>query len=157
MKRGFYSIAAIVLLCGFAMSGCIKHMTGDLTVNPYVTATVNGVDTFTSATVVPSVVNNQVADTGSIFIITADANLLQNSPGDQIILTINHYKNVSATLSLVQGQVSEIYVHNGIPHIGTGGIVSISHVNASTISGYFSFVTADGISITNGLFNVAKP
>jgi len=153
MKKVIFSIV-IVLCCGFIISGCTKHPT--LTITPSMTAQI-GTDTFNAVTVAPSVVTSQANDTTNTLIITGNANLLQATPGDQIILSITKYKNATGTFSLVQGQASEVYIHNGITSVGTGGIISVTNITSNSIIGYFAFTTADGLSIVNGTFNVGKP
>ena len=155
MKKVVFSIVVALGGC-LAFSGCIKHPVNQLTINPTMTATI-GTTTFTALSVVPSVTTNQVNDSTTQLTITGNLDLLQNTPGDQIILTITKYKNLTGTFSLVQGQCTETYIHNGITSLGTSGIVSVTNITANSIIGYFSFATADGYTISNGNFNVGKP
>ena len=153
MKKVIFSIV-IVLCCGLVMSGCKKHDT--LTITPSMVAYI-GADTFTAVTIAPSVVTSQANDTTNTLIINGNTNLLQAQPGDQIILSITKYKNATGTFSMVQNQASGIYIHNGITSVGTGGIISITNITSNSIIGYFSFTTADGLSVANGTFNIGKP
>ena len=157
MKKVFFSIT-ILLCCCLVISGCIKHPKGDLTINPTMTANIDTEPTFVAATVVPTLVTSQVNDTTNTLIITGNTNLLQATPGgDQIILTITNYKNTTGTFSLIQGETTETYIHNGVIGIGTEGIVSVTSITSNSINGYFSFSTSNGFGIENGSFSVGIP
>ncbi len=155
MKKVFFSIT-ILLCCVLTISGCIKHPKGDLTINPTMTAYVN-YQNFVAATVTPALVTSQVNDTTNTLIITGNANLLQGTPGDQIILTITNYKNTTGTFSLIKGEATETYIHKGVVGIGTAGIVSITSITSNSINGYFSFTTYAGVAIQGGAFSVGMP
>ena len=155
MKKAFFSIVT-ALCCCIVFSGCIKHDVNDMTINPTMTAMINNYS-FTAATVSPSVIDKQVHDSTTTLVITGDANVLQATPGVQIILAIKKYKGVTGTFSIVRTEAGGLYIHNGTTSPAIAGIVSITSITSNSIIGYFSFTTVDGYAITNGSFNTGKP
>ncbi len=154
MKR--MRVLSLLIVCFVViLSGCIKNQPYVTTLNPSLTANIGTYD-FTAVTVVPSTVDTQIHDTITGLTITgfsAD----QTAKNDKIILRINSYKGKTGTFSIVQSQASAQYLHSGIISTALGGIVSITHVNSNSLTGYFSFTTQDGIAVQNGTFNVGLP
>ncbi len=159
MKKVFFSVL-ILISCFAIFSGCKKDSSNATTINPYLTANVNspavGKFTFTSATVVPSVVDTQTHDTTMALVITGD--IANNVTfGDKIVLTVAKYKKTGGVFSIVMGEAGAAYIHAGTPDVATGGVVAITGISANSIIGYFSFTTNSGTSVTNGEFSVGKP
>jgi len=154
MRKGLLLIITLISTC-VLFSGCIKK-TETLTINPYLTATINGVDTFTAATVVPSTADTQVIDTATALIITANVSD-QFSFTDKIILEVTDYKGAAGVFSIIKSQAGGAYVHEGVTDYAANGIVAITQITSTSIIGYFSFTTVGGTSITNGTFSVGKP
>ena len=117
-----------------------------------------GTYTFIAYKTVPAIIYSQHSslDTGTTLIITGYTSD-QVSPRDRIVLTVTNYTGATSTYSIVQGQASATYYHGNTVSYALGGIVSIQKVTTTNITGYFSFTTQDGMSITNGLYNVGLP
>ena len=128
-----------------------------MTTDPYLTATIAGTSNFTSAFCYPSTLDTQKTDTSTTLVINAQTNDKVLHPYDKIILSISDYKAQTGTFSIVQGQATAVYWHNNIYSVAAGGVVSITKVTSTSLIGYFSFTTADGIAVTNGAFNVNRP
>jgi hypothetical protein len=158
MKRALF---CLVLLAGAAavFTGCIKNTPNNTTVNPSMTATI-GSYRFVASSVVPSTLDTQVNDTTTMLIITGKT-ADRTTPLDKIILRVTKYNGNTAVFSIVQGQASAYYYHQGttgqVYDTATGGVVSITHINQDNIVGYFSFTTNTGLSVANGSFTVGKP
>ena len=150
MKKSVLSII-VILCCGFIFSGCIKKRT-DRTVNPSMTSSV-GTYTFTADLIQPSVLKPQLNDSAISLIITG----YEKSTGNKVVISVRKYLGKAGTFSIVQGEAGGEYAHGGTTEIATSGIVAIKEVDASTITGYFSFATALGTSMTNGSYVTAKP
>ena len=158
MKKVLFSV--VLLFCCFAIfSGCSKGGSNATTIDPYLTAHVvnaYGTYTFSSATVVPSIVDTQTHDTTTALVITG--NFAGNvSFSDKIVLVITKYRNAAGVFSIIQGQANAAYVHDAVPDFATGGVVAITNISSNSIIGYFSFTTLSGANITNGAFSVSKP
>jgi hypothetical protein len=154
MKRVVFSVLGLLLCCGL-FSGCIKDTPYVITINPYLTANIGTYD-FTALTVAPSTLDTQMHDSATVFVITAASSDV-TAPHDRIILTINDYKGEAGVYSIVQSQASAIYEHSGTNSVAAGGIVAITKISGTSITGYFSFNTYDGITISNGAYNVGLP
>jgi hypothetical protein len=153
MKKIFFSSIALLVGC-IMFCGCSKS-SGNLTINPYLTASI-GTYNFTSATVVPSTLDTQSHDSTIAFIITGNT-IDQSTPHDKIMLSVNKYKMQTGVFSIVQGQASAWYIHSGVTDAAAGGIVAITHITSNSVIGYFSFNTYSGISVLNGAFSVGLP
>jgi hypothetical protein len=111
---------------------------------------------FNAATVAPSTVDTQTNDTATELIITGNSSD-PNFSRDKIVIFINNYKEVIGTHSMVQGFAGGYYLHAGVYHIASGGLIAITKISSSSLTGYFSFTTYSGLSITNGTYTVGKP
>jgi len=140
-------------MAGFAIffSGCIKNGT-DLTIHPSMTASL-GTYTFSAATIQPSLSKPQLNDSTTILTITGDEPSIYN----KVVVYITKYKELTGTFSIADGKAGAVFYHNGIASTATSGVVAVSNVGANTITGYFSFATADGISVTSGDFVCGRP
>ncbi len=154
MKKGYFFI--ILLLSCAIFTGCIKTTPYTLTINPSLTATLNGTTNFTAAVVVPSTIDTQVNDTSTALVITGNSSDQFNFT-DKIAIEITRYKGADGVFSIVEGQAGAAFIHNGIPDYALGGVVAITGISSNSITGYFSFLTASGINVTNGTFTVGKP
>jgi hypothetical protein len=154
MKKRVFSV--IVLLSSIAVyTGCIKNTPYVTTINPSMTASI-GTYNFNAATVVPTTVDTQAHDSIVTLIITGNTSDLVYV-NDKIIVTISKWKNKTGLFSMVMGEASGTYVHNGIPDGAIGGIVGVTKITDNSIVGYFSFNTGSGTAITNGEFTVGNP
>lgn len=128
-----------------------------MTINPSMTAHI-GTYNFVAISVVPSTLDAQtkVNDTATTLFITGYTSD-PVYPHDRIALTITNYKGVPGTYSIVEGQASGVYYHSVFTSFALGGIVSISKVTNTSLIGYFSFNTQDGLAVQNGTFNVGLP
>lgn len=142
-------------MCAVIFSGCIKNTPYITTINPSMTASI-GTYNFTAATVQPSTQDTQSHDSVTAFIITGMSSDV-TVPLDKIILSINKYKGLTGVYSIVQGQASAYYVHSKVVSQAAGGVVAITKISGTSVTGYFSFNTYDGISVLNGAFNVGLP
>jgi len=115
-----------------------------------------GTYNFIASSVVPSTLHSQINDTATTLIITGYTSD-PVSPHDKIVISITSYKPVPGTYSIVQGQASGAYYHNIYNSFALGGVVSISKVTNTSLIGYFSFNTQDGLAVINGAFNVGLP
>lgn len=148
MQRVVY---ALVLLGGMAgFSGCLKNGTVR-TINPHMTANM-GTFTFSATYIEPATVKPQLNDSATKLIIRG----IDRTTGDEVDLSIVKYVAKPGSFSIVQGEATAVYYHNGIAYPSSGGVVAIKDVGANTISGYFSFTTAIN-SVTNGDYEVGKP
>jgi hypothetical protein len=159
MKKGFF-LSVILVSCFAVFSGCIKSTPAVTTIDPSLTATI-GTYNFTALTVVPSTLDTQIHDSTTTLIITAKTSDI-TAKGDEIVLHITKYKGVTGTFSVIRGEASAFYYHNGIYSTafgdsGSSGIISITHVTSNSIVGYFVFTTSDGLYVQNGVFTVGKP
>ncbi len=154
MKKGFFSVI-VLLSCCFFISGCIKNTPYVTTLNPYLTASI-GTYNFTANTVVPALLDSQLYDTSYTLIITGNSAEYVN-PYDKIVLTISKYRLITGINSIVQGQATANYIHDGISYPASGGIVAVTKITDNSIIGYFSFTTASGLNVTNGAYCVGKP
>jgi hypothetical protein len=111
---------------------------------------------FVASTVVPATIDTQVVDTSTTLVITGNSSD-RIAPYDRIILSISNFKQKTGVFSIVQGFAGAVYFHGTAKGIATGGVVSVTEVTSTTVSGYFSFNTDDGIAVTNGKFTVAQP
>ena len=110
---------------------------------------------FIASSVVPSTVNTISNDSITTLFVTGYSSD-PVYPNDKIVISVTSYKGLTGTWSIVQGQASGTFYHNGFVYPASGGIVSISNITSTSINGYFSFTT-DTPSITNGAFNVGLP
>ncbi len=149
MKKVLFSVI-ILLCCGCLLQSCDKERT--LTIEPSMTATI-GTAFFNADFVEPALVKSQINDTGTTLYIRG----YQVSTKDTIILSVTKYKEIPGTFSIVQGQASASYRHNGVRYDATGGIVAIKDASGNVINGYFNFSTIGTTSITNGTFVCGRP
>lgn len=147
-----FVIAACLLL---ATTSCIKNRPYVTTNNPTMTADV-GTYKFIASAVTPATLDTQVHDTSTTFVITGYSSD-RVSPYDKIELFIANFKGKTGVNSIVQGQAGARYFHSVNVGIATGGVVAVTEVTTTTVSGYFSFNTNDGIAVTNGKFTVGRP
>lgn len=154
MKKSLFLVFVVGAIC-MAIGGCIKNTPYVTTTNPTMTADV-GAYKFIASAVTPATIDTQVTDTSTTLVITGYTSDRVN-PYDKIVLYINNYKGATRTFSIVQGQANAIYYHGMLTGLATGGVVAITSVSTEVISGYFSFTTADGLSITNGKYTVNLP
>ena len=120
-----------------------------------------GTYNFTASTVVPSTIDTQwqeplIKDSLKDLIITGNSADLVFTH-DKIVLGLSHYKGRTGNYSIVRSEAGAIYFHNGVASYATSGIVAVTRITSNSIIGYFNFGTFDGISVTNGTFNVARP
>jgi len=118
------------------------------------TANIGNYDFIASSTV-PSILDTQIHDSTTTLIITGYSSD-PNYPHDKMVISVTKYKAVTGTWSIVQGQATGTYYHNGYVYPALGGVVSISNVTSNSLIGYFSFNT-DSLSVSNGAFNVGQP
>jgi hypothetical protein len=163
MKKAF-SIATALIGCTIAIFSCTKNTPMVTTINPSMSANI-GTYRFEAASVVPTTLDTQSRDTSTMLIITGNT-ADKTSPRDKIILRITNYKNQAGTFSIVKGEASAFYYHNGVTIGGVygqiydtaaGGIVSITRINNNSITGYFNFTANNGLTVSNGNFTVGKP
>lgn len=155
MKKG-YLIVVLLLSCCALFSSCLKNRPYVTTTNPSMTATIGGNYKFVGAYCVPSTLDTQVHDTSTTLIITGYSSD-KVYPYDKIVLTVSDYNGKPGTFSIVQGQASAGYSHSIVQSYALGGVISITKVTSTSIIGYFSFNTNDGVAITDGAFNVNIP
>ena len=154
MKIGrLVAIALVGVL--FIVSGCIKNTPYVTTIDPSMTADI-GTYKFNAETVVPSTVDSQVHDTITGLMITGNTSD-QSAHHDKMVVYVNKYKGVTGTFSIVRREAYAYYLHSGVLSPALGGVVAITRVNSNNIVGYFSFTTADGLSVQNGNFTVGRP
>lgn len=154
MKKSFFLVFAVAAIC-LAIGGCIKSTPYVTTTNPSMTADV-GSYKFIASAVTPATIDTQVTDTSTTLVITGYTSDRIN-PYDKIVLYINNYKGATKTFSIVQGQANAVYYHGVLTGLATGGVVAVTTVSTTVLSGYFSFTTSDGLSITNGKYVVNLP
>ncbi len=157
MKRPFESsifIIFILVSCCGIFSGCIKNRSVT-TINPSMTANIGSYN-FTALTVEPSTIDTQAHDSITTLVITGNTADM-TSPHDKIELKISKYKIRTGTFSIVENQAFAFYVHSGVYSYALGGIVAITQVTPTSLIGYFSFTTQDGLVVANGAFNVLRP
>ncbi len=150
MKKIIFPV--LLLLCCGLFSGCIKNLPYATTPNPSMNVTI-GNYTFTTTTVYPATVKQQVNDTSVSLVITGNEIVTR----EKIILTINNYKGKSGEYSIVMGQASANYIHATGNGNALGGNVVINKITNDSIIGYFNFDTVDGLSLVNGTFTVPTP
>jgi hypothetical protein len=154
MKKVILSVFLVVACCA-AFWGCTKDTPYITTNNPSMTADI-GTFKFVSSAVRPATIDTQIADTSTTLVITGYTSDRAN-PYDKIVLYVANYKGVTGTYSIVQGQASAVYYHNGRVGVALGGIVAIKSVSSTLITGYFNFNTDDGVRLENGLYSVGTP
>ncbi len=154
MKKGFFLIV-ILVSCFALFSGCIKTAPVVTTINPNMSAHIGSYN-FIAYKTVPSSITAQHSDTGTTLVITGYTSD-QVSPRDRIVLTVHKYNGITNTYSMVRGEAFATYYHGNAVSYSLGGIVSIQNVTTTNISGYFSFTTQDGLSVSDGVFNVGLP
>jgi hypothetical protein len=154
MKKVVLSVV-LVATCCMVFFGCIKNTPYITTTNPTMTADI-GTFKFISSAVQPSTIDTQITDTSTTLIITGYSSDRVN-PYDKIILYIANYKGVTGTFSIVQGQAGAIYNHGIYTGLALGGVVSVTNVTSTLVTGYFTFNTDDGVAVTNGKFTVNTP
>lgn len=145
----------VIVSCIFFF-GCIKSGPVVTTTNPSLTADVTGGYKFVASTTVPATIDTQAYDTTQTLVITGYGSD-KSWPTDKIILSLASYHGQVGTWSIVQGQGSAIWLHNGIADPAAGGVISITKVTSNTLVGYFSFTTFRNVAITNGEFTVNIP
>jgi len=155
MKKIVASLLVAAAASLVVTTGCIKNRPYVTTTNPTMTADV-GTYKFIASAVTPATIDTQVFDTSTTLVITGYSSD-RVSPYDKIELYIANYKGKTGVNSIVQGQAGARYSHGVNIGIATGGIVTVTEVNSTTITGYFSFNTDDGVAVTNGKFAVSKP
>lgn len=154
MKKVVLAVILVAACCaGFV--GCIKDTPYVTTINPTMTADI-GTYKFVSSAVTPATIDTQVTDTSTTLIITGYSSD-RVAPYDKIILTISNFKSAAGTFSIVQGEASALYIHGGTTSVAVGGIVSVTTVSNTQVTGYFSFKTNDDLSIANGKYTVGNP
>jgi len=154
MKKVIFYVFLVVACCA-AFWGCTKNTPYITTTNPSMTADI-GTFKFISSAVRPATIDTQIGDTSTTLVITGYTSDRVN-PYDKIVLHINNYKGVTNVFSIVKGEASAVYFHNGNIGIALGGVVAVRTVSSNQITGYFSFNTDDGVKIDNGLFSVNTP
>lgn len=154
MKKGLFSVF-IIVSCIALFGGCIKNTPYVTTINPSMTAKI-GTYNFTAETTVPSTLDTQIHDTTTLLYITGNTSD-PLTPRDKIVLGITKYRGITGTYSIVMSEASALYYHSGVVSAASGGVVAITRITANSIIGYFSFTTYDGLSVTNGDFNVGLP
>ena len=154
MKKGLFSVV-VLISCISIFCGCIKNTPYVTTTNPSMTATI-GTYNFVASKTTVATLDTQLVDTTKTLIITGTGSDVAH-PFDKIVIAIANYKGVTGTYSIVQGQAGAYYYHNGITSLATGGVVSITGVSTTVVSGYYSFNTVDGIPVTLGKFNANQP
>ena len=159
MKKVFLALAVLIGCC-WMFSGCTKNTPQITAIDPSMTASIGTYD-FTAATVVPSTLDTQRQQVGTVdsvenlFITGHTTDLVYIY--DKIVLNLTHFNGLTGTFSIVQGQANAYYFHNGVTSTAIGGIVAVTRITSNSIIGYFSFTTGDGISVTNGTFTVGLP
>lgn len=154
MKKGLLLVAVLVSSALF-FSGCIKNTPYTTTVNPSMTASIGSYN-FVAATTYPATLDTQIVDTSHTLIITGTSSDKAH-PYDRISVSVANYKGTTGTYSIIQGQANAYYYHNNVLSPASGGVVSITSISSTVISGYFSFNTVTGDAITNGKFTVGTP
>jgi hypothetical protein len=154
MKKVVFSVLVMAACC-LVFVGCIKNRPYVTTTNPTMTADV-GTFKFVAAAVQPATIDTQITDTSTTLVITGYSSDRVH-PYDKIVLYIANYKGVTGTYSIVQGQAGAIYYHGIATGRALGGIVSVTNVTSTLVTGYFSFNTDDGVAVTNGKYTVNTP
>jgi hypothetical protein len=111
-----------------------------------------GTYTFSATYIEPATVKPQLNDSETTLIIRG----IDRATGDEVDLSITKYVAKPGTYSIVQGQATATYYHNGTSYPASGGVVAIKTVGSNSLSGYFSFTTAIN-SVTAGDYVVGKP
>jgi len=111
---------------------------------------------FVSSAVTPATIDTQIVDTSTTLVITGYGSD-RVAPYDKIILYIANFKQVTGVYSIVQGQAGAVYYHGVATGKALGGVVSVTDVSSTVVTGYFSFNTDDGVAVTNGKFTVGQP
>jgi hypothetical protein len=158
MKKGLFSVV-VLMSCITVFCGCIKNTPYVTTINPSMTATIGSPTTpynFVASKTTVATLDTQMVDTSHTLIITGTGSDPVR-PFDKIVIAVASYKNATGTYSMIQGQAGAYYVHSGIVSQASGGVVSITSVSSTVVSGYYSFNTIDGIPITNGKFVASQP
>lgn len=154
MKKSLLFVL-VAIGCVFAITGCKKNNATVTTLNPYMTATI-GTYNFAAKTVVPALVDTQGYDSVSALYITGNTSDLVYV-NDKIVLGVSRFHGVTGTFSIVQGQASAAFIHNGLNDVAVGGIVAITKITNNSLIGYFSFQTGSGVLVSNGSFSVGNP
>lgn len=155
MKRVLASLFIAAGCCLIGATGCIKNRPYVTSSNPTMTADV-GTYKFIASAVTPATIDTQRLDTSTTFVITGYSSD-RVAPYDKIELFIANYKGKTGVNSIVQGEAGARYHHGVSVGVATGGVVAVTEVTTTTVSGYFSFSTDDGVAITNGKFTVGLP
>jgi hypothetical protein len=155
MKKFVSSVLVAAAASLVAITGCTKNRPYVTTTNPSMTADV-GKYKFIASAVTPATIDTQVFDTSTTLVITGYSSD-RVSPYDKIELYIANFKGKTGVNSIVQGEAGARYSHGVSVGLATGGIVTVTEVNNTSVVGYFSFNTDDGIAVTNGKFTVPKP
>jgi|GEM_PF-1215110 len=159
MKKAILSVV-VLLGCIALFSGCIKNRPYITTIDPSMTATI-GAYNFTATTVVPSTLDTQSQTKGKVdsvenlFITGHSSDLVYTR--DKIVLNVTRFDGLTGTFSIIKGEAWAEYYHNGVHSPALNGIVSITRITSTAIIGYFNFTTTDGITVSNGTFNVGLP
>lgn len=154
MTRKLFSIV-IAVCCILVIGSCSKNSSYVTTLDPYMTASM-GTYNFTAKTVVPSLLDTIGSDSVSALRITGNTSDLVYV-NDKIELGVSRFHGVTGTYSIVQGQASAVYTHNGTYDVAVGGIVAITKITSNSLIGYFQFTTASGVVVSNGSFSVGNP
>jgi hypothetical protein len=154
MKKVLISMFLIAAV-GVVFTGCIKNRPYVTTANPSMTANV-GTFKFVASSVTPATIDTQVVDTSTTLVITGNSSD-RIAPYDKIVISVANFKQKTGVFSIVQGQAGAVYYHGGVTGKATGGVVSITEVTTTTVTGYFSFNTDDGVAVTNGNYTVGQP
>jgi hypothetical protein len=158
MKKGL-RIVSLISGCILLFCGCIKNRPYVTTINTAMTASVptsSGTYNFIAQYATPAILDTQMADTSKTLVITGYGSDVVH-PYDKIVLAVANYKGATGVFSIVQGQAGAEYYHNGVLSVAAGGIVSITSISSTVISGYFNFNCVDGVSVNNGKFTVGIP
>ncbi len=150
MKKSFLYILIVVGISA-AFSGCIKKAT-DRTITPNMTVSF-GTYAFSATDTYPTTITPQLNDSATSILVTGYDELTRS----KVIIGIRKFNPKGGTYSIIAGEASASYIHNGITSVATGGIVAVKTVSSNTIAGYFSFTTSDGFSATNGIYEVGRP
>jgi len=152
MKQAYFSLVILIACCGI-FSACTKQNTNPIP-QPTMHAKVNA-DSFMAPVVVTYTSTSQLTDTSETLYIKG---IGPYGTGDEIILSITNYKNKTGVFSIVHGDATATYIHdNNVHSVAVEGVVAISRINTNTLTGYFNFSTADGISVSYGSFLIDTP
>lgn len=146
----------MAVVAAFVFTGCSKNRPYVTTITPSMTADIGGGYKYIASAVRPATIDTQRFDTSTTLLITGYSADPASSK-DKIVLSISNYKGETGTFSMVQGLGGAVYTHGSMEDPALGGIIAITEVTTTTVSGYFNFNTASGVVVTNGKFTVGVP